>query len=152
MVRPHSLRQLGSFKVEAGIPSVDAGSFNMSPKLVCENYRCKLGSDKDIRVFGMTEYTNGVRSAPGQYIAIVHKNGAPPEKFDAESFDGSVALIAEAFDESEDTVRDALLASLSEGSHIFNKKQSLPATGPKSLIQRIKTLWRKSVRKFFAFS
>jgi hypothetical protein len=124
----------------------------MSPKLICENYRCKLGSDKDIRVFGMTEYKNGVRSAPGQYIAIIHKSGAPPEKFDTDSFDGAVALIAKAFDESEDTVRDALLASLPEDSRISNEGLSSPATGPESLIQRIKTLWRKSVRKFFAFS
>jgi len=123
----------------------------MTPKLICENYRCKLGPDRDIRVFGMTEYTDGIRSAPGLYVAIVHESGAPPQKFDTDSFDAAVALIAHAFGEPEDTVRNALLASASPSNRMSDEKLPLPVVR-QSLIQRIKTVWRNGIRKFSAFS
>jgi hypothetical protein len=126
----------------------------MTPKLICENYRCKIGDKGGVRVFGMTEYTDGVRSAPGQYMAIVYVPGKPPEEYDTESFENAVAMVAKAFDEPEDAVRGALESSIpaskrTSTASLFAERQP---TGLKALTRQIGKLWSKSAKKLFDLS
>lgn len=123
----------------------------MTPKLICANYKCKISSKGEVRVFGMTEYTDGVRSAPGQYMAIVHVLGKPPERYDTDSFENAVAMVAKAFDEPEDEVREALESSIPK-----NKRKSTeeflagsPSKGLKALVQQIGTAWNKGWKTIF---
>jgi hypothetical protein len=123
----------------------------MTPKLICENYRCKIGDKGEVRVFGMTEYTGGERSAPGQYMAIVYVPGKSPEKYDTDSFENAVAMVAKAFDEPKDTVREALEASIPKAKPKSTEQllaRRLP-TGLQALTQRIGTAWNKTLKKVF---
>lgn len=126
----------------------------MTPKLIGENYRCKIGDKGEVRVFGMTEYTGGVRSAPGQFMAIVHVLGKPPEKYDTDSFENAVAMVAKAFDEPEEIVREALESSIPEGERMTIERllADRPPTGVKAITHKVSTLWRKGLKKLFDFS
>lgn len=126
----------------------------MTPKLICENYRCKIGDKGEVRVFGMTEYTGDERSAPGQYMAIVYVPGKSPEKYDTDSFENAVAMVAKAFDEPKDTVREALEASIPK-----DKRRSIEeflanrsSVDLKAIVQKMVAAWRKGLKKFFALS
>lgn len=126
----------------------------MTPKLICENYRCKIGSAGEARVFGMTEYTGGERSAPGQYIAVVRVSGKAPEKYDTDSFENAVAIVAKAFGEPEDAVREALENSIPASKRMSNASlfAERQPTGLKALTRWIGKLWSKSAKKLFDLS
>lgn len=119
----------------------------MTPKLICQNYRFKIGSAGEARVLGMTEYTNGERGAPGQYIAIIQARGKPPERFDTDSFENAVAMVAKAFDETEDAVLEALDASTSKGKRHSTAElfADRPPSRHSALVQ-----WLKKIGNIFA--
>jgi hypothetical protein len=126
----------------------------MTPKLICENYRCKIGSAGEARVFGMTEYTGRERSAPGQYVAVVRMSGKSPEKYETDSFENAVAIVARVFGEPEDAVRKALENSIPASKRmstasLFAERQP---TGLKALTRQIGKLWSKSAKKLFDLS
>jgi hypothetical protein len=119
----------------------------MTAKLICEYYRCNLGPDTVVRVFGMTEYTEGTLGGPKLYMAIVHKRGTPPRQFDADSFDGAVTLIADAFGEPGNTLRSALIASTRDDSRAARKMQ---AADPRTEEVGLLIPWLKRLRKLLS--
>jgi hypothetical protein len=123
----------------------------MTPQLIYKNYRCWIAGKGEARVIGLAEYVDGKRGAPGQFMAIVHMRGQPPEKYDTDSFESAVAMVAKAFDEPEDSVREALKSSIpkSERRPIEELLANRSPTGLKALTQRIGTAWNKTLRKVF---
>lgn len=81
----------------------------MYPKTICERYECTLGTGVDVIVLGVAEGEKAKIS--NEFMALLLAPDKTPEQFQADTFDDVVTRLARDFNESEDTVRTALVAS-----------------------------------------
>lgn len=80
----------------------------MYPKSICRRYECKLDHGIEIKVLELAE--SGSRK-PSQFIAIILASDEGPEQLEADSFDDVVTQLAKMFNEPEDNIHTALVAS-----------------------------------------
>jgi hypothetical protein len=81
-------------------------------------------------------------------------SGKAPEKYDTDSFENAVAIVARLFGEPEDAVRKALENGIPASKRmstasLFAERQP---TGLQALTRQIGKLWNKSAKKLFDLS